>query len=422
MVSGLVGAMSVRTRSQGERQSAGLRPPSDLDAPPPAPDRQPPERDPLGERPASGVATPDFAIDAPDEATEATTPVALSHPWDGLLVGPENTLAHAAAAALARGEHDGLTPLVIHGPSGVGKSRLLAGLVAERLLRRPESAIAQLDAESFAAACAEAAAQRAGWADLRERFRRLDLLVLDDLHALARAPLAMAELVHILDALEASGAAVAVSARSAPGQWTDLTPRLVSRLAGGLSVRVEPPGLDARRRYLLEQARTRGLTVPANVVETLADAAEGYRTLDGLLARLALDARLSRRPIDAPLVADALAEPGAIAAPVPIDTVIQAVAARFRVHPRDLRSASRRPGLVAPRHLAMHLARVHAGLSFAAIGRHFGRRDPATVRHACKMAAARLVADPALAAVAADLSASWRRGGQQAGDAAGTSR
>lgn len=332
----------------------------------------------------------------------------VAHPWDGLLIGSENALAHATLTALAHGEHDGLTPLVVHGPAGVGKTRLLAGLVAERLLRRPESAVAHLDAESFAAACAEAASRRGGWSDLREQFRLLDLLVLDDLHALARAPMAVAELVHVLDSLEAAGAAVAVGARSGPGRWTDLPRRLVSRLSGGLSTRVEPPGLDARRRYVLDQTRRLGLVLPADAVESLADNAEGYRTLDGLLARLALDARLERRAIDGPRVGEVVAEPGAVAEAVPIHEVIKAVAARFKVHPRDLRSSSRRPGVVLPRHLAMYLARVHTTLSFAAIGGQFGRRDAATVRHACKAAAERLAADPALAAVAEDIAAGWR--------------
>src|SRR5262245_13977657 len=189
------------------------------------------------------------------------------HPWDGFLTGPENDLAYASVLALARGD-EGISPLVVHGPSGVGKSRLLAGLVSERLLRRPESSVAHLGAEAFAAACAEAAAQPGGWAELRERFRRLDLFVLEDLHDLERAPMALAELAHTLDALDEAGASVAVSARTGPGQlgpgWP---PRLVSRLAGGLAVRVDPPGLASRRRYLLDRARARGIGVSAEAVD-----------------------------------------------------------------------------------------------------------------------------------------------------------
>src|SRR3954470_14031616 len=84
------------------------------------------------------------------------SPASGVHPWDGFLVGPENALAQASVLALARGEV-GLSPLVVHGPAGAGKSRLLAGLVAEWLARRPGSAVAHLGAETFAALCIEAA-------------------------------------------------------------------------------------------------------------------------------------------------------------------------------------------------------------------------------------------------------------------------
>ncbi len=90
-------------------------------------------------------------------AVASVAAIAPVHPWDGYLTGPENELAMAAARAIARGEPAGLSPLVVHGPSGVGKSRLLAGLVAERLLREPGAAVAHLDAETFAASYAEAA-------------------------------------------------------------------------------------------------------------------------------------------------------------------------------------------------------------------------------------------------------------------------
>src|SRR5947208_7209049 len=204
------------------------------------------------------------------------TAVAHPHPWDDFLTGPENELAYASVLALARGDNKGLSPLVVHGPSGVGKSRLLSGLVSERLLRRPESSVAHVGAEAFAAACAEAAGQPGGWAELRGRFRGLDLFVIEDLHALERAPLALAELSHTLDALDEAGASVAVSARTGPGQWSGpgWPPRLVSRLVGGLAVRVDPPSLASRRRYLLDRARGRGLSVSAEAVDSLAEAAD----------------------------------------------------------------------------------------------------------------------------------------------------
>ena len=342
-----------------------------------------------------------------------------AEPWDGFLAGPENALAHAGVLLLAKGEVQGVSPLVVHGPGGAGKSRLLAGLVGERLRRKPESAVAHLAAEAFAAACAEAnggpgagwGERGRGWAELRSRFRGVDLFVLDDLSSLERAPMAMDELGHTLDALAELGAGVAVAAREGPGHWLGWPRRLVGRLSGGLSVRVDPPGLPTRRRYLLEQGRAAGVNLASGAVDALAEAADGYRTIDGWLARLALGTRLGRGPLDSKAVDAFLRGDETAGAPeVDVDRVARAVAARFGLNLRDLRSSTRRQAVVGPRHLAMHLARALTGRSFARIGAYFGARDAATVRHACKMAETRLAADPALAAAAESIRLRWARG------------
>jgi chromosomal replication initiator protein len=236
--------------------------------------------------------------------------------------------------------------------------------------------------------------------------------VLDDLHALEGAPLALAELTHTLDALAEEGASVVVAARTRPGHWRGWPRRLISRLMGGLAVQVEPPGLSSRRRYLLERARAGGVPLANEAVDALAEAADGYRTLDGWLVRLALSARVERRTLDRALVAAFLADDGEAGLPLPsitIDQVARAVAARFGVSIRELCSPSRRHVVAEARHLAMHLARNSTGLSFAAIGTHFGGRDAATVRHACRATSTRLAADPAFAATANDLSRRWLR-------------
>jgi chromosomal replication initiator protein len=319
---------------------------------------------------------------------------------------------------LARGEREGISPLLVHGPSGVGKSRLLAGLVVEWIRRHPGSTVAHLTATVFAAGCLEAASQpeRDGWSELRARYRAVDLLVLEDLEDLERSPIARNELVHTLDALEALGSSIAVSARTAPGHWQRPTwpARLVNRLIGGLAVHIDPPGELSRRRYILEQARGLGLAISAEAVESLAGTADGYRTLDGWLARLALEARAGsglhsrgrsagRAPsaLDASTVSAILGEETDLASATwTIETIARAIAARFGVRLSALRGPTRQASVVEARHLAMHLARLHTGLSFAAIGAYFGGRDPATVRHACKSAAQRIATDPALAAAA----------------------
>ena len=167
----------------------------------------------------------------------------------------------------------------------------LSGYVVSRL-RRWHTWMPQ----SFVAACLEAAAVAGGvgWSALRGRFRSVDLFVLEDIEGLERGPLARDELAHTLDALDATVPPWRSRHGRRPGHGLSRTwpRRLVNRLMGGLATRIAPPGLASRRRYILQHASQHGVALQAEAVETLAEAADGYRTLDGWISRLALEARL----------------------------------------------------------------------------------------------------------------------------------
>jgi chromosomal replication initiator protein len=162
---------------------------------------------------------------------------------------------------------------------------------------------------------------------------------------------------------------------------------------------------------VLARARARGVALSADAAEALAAVGDGYRTLDGWLVRLALASRLGRHqgPLERSVVMALLEDEDveAASARATIEQVARAVAEQFHVRLDALRSATRRQAIVEPRHLAIYLARVLTGQSYQAIGAYFGRRDPATVRHACRTASARIAADPALAAAAAILRRRW---------------
>jgi chromosomal replication initiator protein len=234
------------------------------------------------------------------------------------------------------------------------------------------------------------------------------LLAIDDLHGMARSPLALAELEPTLDALDAAGASVAVSVRNDPGHWAGWPRRLADRLRVGLIARLELPGPATRRRYLLDRARQLGLTATAEALDALAEAAQGYRLIDGWLARVALIARVERRPIDLELANSLIHDDRSATSSVSIAQIIPVVARSFGLRPRDLRSASRRATLVEARHLAILLSRELTGASYAEIGKAFGGRDPKTIRHACLATTRRLSNDPALASVAEAIRSQWR--------------
>lgn len=339
-------------------------------------------------------------------------------PWDGLLAGPENELALAAARELAKGE-DEISPLVILGPSGSGKTRLLEGLVADRIARRPGASVAMVTGEAFADTCHRAAGLNspAAWADLRDQFRGVDLLAIDDLHGISRSPLALSELGPTLDDLDSSGGSVAVSFRDAPGRWEGWPRRLADRLRVGLTVRIIPPGPATRRRYVMERVRSLGLTASSEAIDALAEASDGYRTIDGWVARLALTSRIDRRPLDLALASRLIQDEEEATPEVTIGEITRVVARQFGLHPRDLRSKNRRASLVEARHLAILIARELTGASYARIGKALGGRDPKTVRHACLAASDRLEKDPALASVAEAIRRTWHRDNRGGGSA-----
>ena len=357
-----------------------------------------------------------------------------SHPWDGYLSGPENELAMAAAQALARGEREGISPLVVHGPSGVGKSRLLAGLVAERLRRQPGSAVAHLDAETFAAACVEAAGEPGvgGWSALRGRFRAVDLFVLEDLEGLERAPwLATSWRTRSMRSRPRArawrsrrgprpgrgrdwggrpGWSTACWGAWRPGSIRPGSPRAAATSSSAPAARAGAPGRGGRddrpgRRRLPHPRR---LDRPAGLGSPAQSPARGpgrrLKARQSRRPRCRRTCSIRRRSPPSWPRKPLLAEPT-----VTIDAIARAVADRFGVRLAVLRGPSRRASVVEARHLAMHLARLHSGSSFAAIGTYFGGRDPATVRHACKAAVVRLDADPALAAAVATLGRGWQK-------------
>ncbi len=288
--------------------------------------------------------------------------------------------------------------MVLYGASGTGKSHLVRGLAKQWLERRKQARVVCLTAAEFAGQYAEQIDNRTvdAW---RKQLRQAELFVLEDLGQLGGKLSAQQELLHALDALDQSDAAIVVTSRWAPAEMSTLMAGLQSRLEGGLCVPLSPPSAEARYAIVRELAAAQRLKLSDQAARALSDSlAVTAPELAGALAQLELlsrsqQTRLKEAPLDEALIRKYLASRQS-----PRQPSLQAIASQtaryYALRVTDLKSSSRRRAVVAARDIAMYLARQMTAKSLKQIGDYFGGRDHTTVLHGCRKTEHLLQSDP----------------------------
>jgi chromosomal replication initiator protein len=320
------------------------------------------------------------------------------------LAGPENRLLGVAIAALLDERQPRYNPLVIHGPSGAGKTHLARGLAAKRSSGEcPESQpVVFTTCADFARLLADAIDGRAT-SPFRERYRGASLLILDDLTALATKRVAQQELIHTLDAVIDGGGQGVITSRTPPDRITTLLPALQSRLAAGLTVSLVLPEAAARLALIERFASSRRTALPFPAARTLADGLPATAAeLSGALMQLHWQASRDGSSIDAARVRRFLADCQLRLRPS-LRTIVATTAKYYGLRMGDLTGPSRRRGIAQGRAAAMYLARDLTGKSLTELGTYFGRRDHTTVLHSVRLMESRLTSDPATKRAIADL-------------------
>lgn len=310
------------------------------------------------------------------------------------IVGPENRLVEPAIGALSQGQPAAYNPLLLSGPTGSGKSHLARGL--SRLWKEQFGReVCYTTGDDFARDLIDAQSTH-GEAEFRRRQRSVDLFVLEHLERLAEREVAQEELLNTIDALLGSGGQIVVTASAVPGEIHGLLPGLGGRLVGGLVLPLVLPGPEARAEILRAVAQARRVALPEPVIRILA---EGLRAspaeLQGVVKQIEAGERLDKRPADADLAREfVLRHRGQ--RPPELRRIAALAARHFSLRVAELRSPSRRQGVVKARGVAMHLARQLTYESLHAIGEYFGGRDHTTVLHACRKIEHSLTSDPTI--------------------------
>jgi chromosomal replication initiator protein len=318
--------------------------------------------------------------------------VAAAENRAGLLAA--QTVAECVCSRRLRRRHN---PLLLHGPSGTGKSHLALALVQE---------VTGCCSDLTVTALSSAAWKGEGTEPEDQALRGCDLLVVEDLQYLP--PQAAERLVQLIDFLRARGRQIVLTANAGPQQLGGdkrLPARLTSRLAAGLVVPLAPLQAPGRLALLEAEARRRRLAVAAGVLPWLAEHMTGSaRQLLGALTRLEALARQRPTPLSLAEVAGHFREQ-ALATALTIEQIARRVGGYYQVEPALLQSRRRASGVLWPRQVGMYLARKLTTLSLAQIGAYFGGRDHSTVLHACRKVETALTDSPVLSGAVRQLHA-----------------
>ncbi len=304
---------------------------------------------------------------------------------------PENHPALLAVREIAASVSTGryrraLNPLYVHGPTGVGKTHLMAALVAEATRQAPQLIVTVWQAGDLE----EMAAAQENSAEAIESLyaaKQSDLLIVEDLQRISRRGRvddpAGEVLLKIFDYLHARQRQLVFTAAVGLRELGDLPARLVSRLGCGLVVGIRPLPFPSRLALLQHKAQCRQLAVGPEVLTWLAEHVSGGRQMDGVLGQLETLLRLRQRPLDVATLANDFRELLETNQQT-IERIAQQVSQYFRIEPRHLQSRCRYQNVLLPRQIGMYLARQLTNLSLEEIGSYFGGRDHSTVLHACR--------------------------------------
>ncbi len=303
--------------------------------------------------------------------------------FENFVVGPCNRFAHAAAVGVSESPGRVYNPFFLHGGVGLGKTHLLQSLCAALLERDPSTRILFLSCETFVNHFISAL-ENGDLSAFRNKYRNVDVLVVDDIHMLANKERTQEEFFNTFNTLYNAGKQIVLSSDSSPKEIPALQERLVSRFKWGLVTEIEKPCYETRMAILRRKGRARGRELPEDVASLIAENIDSnIRELEGAVTRVLGFAMLNSKEVTVELARSVLQDSFVSRrAATSIDDVLKVVTAQFNVRIADLQSKRRTNAIVQPRQVAMYLARRITRHSLEEIGRFFGGRDHSTVLYA----------------------------------------
>jgi chromosomal replication initiator protein len=315
--------------------------------------------------------------------------------FDTFVVGASNQFAHAACKAVASQPGDHYNPLFIYGGVGLGKTHLVNAIGHQILDDNPDARVLYISCESFMNELI-AALRRDRMDQFKSRFRRIDVLIVDDVQFLAGRERTQEEFFHTFNSLYESHRQIVLTSDKFPKEIPDLEERLRNRFEWGLIADIQPPDMETRVAILERKAEVEQIDLPHEVALFLAGRIDSnVRELEGSLTRLGAFASLNRSSITVDFAREVLQSVlrDKQERAITIDSIQKAVCDFFNIRPNELRSKKKTRNVALPRQVAMYLCRRYTEASFPVIGDRFGGRDHSTVIHAAQVVERKLQKD-----------------------------
>jgi chromosomal replication initiator protein len=352
-----------------------------------------------------GKEAAEEASTAPKRSEEAPGRVRRQHPqlnreytFERFIIGESNSFAANAAMAISKNPGRGYNPCLIYGGVGLGKTHLVQAIGNAVTREFPDLKVTYVTVEAFANEFIQSIQKKAGH-QFKNRYRSVDVLLIDDVHFLEGKEGTQEELFHTFNALYDANKQMVFTSDRPVSEIRSLSDRLRSRFERGLNVDLKPPDYETRKAILNRKIEEKNVGIPDEVVTLICrNITTNIRDLEKALTKLIAYSELVNKTITLEVAQQQLKDffPQMGGKNITIEGIQRIVAEYFGLTHKDLRGKRRTKAVAFPRQVAMYLARDLTEFSTTEIGSEFGGRDHTTVMHGCQRVEDRLKVDPIL--------------------------
>ncbi len=322
---------------------------------------------------------------APQPSQELDSMLINRYTFDNFVEGISNRLSRSVGVSVANTPGRAFNPLFLHGSSGVGKTHLVNAIGSKIKELHPELRVLYVSAHLFQVQYTDSILQK-NFNDFMRFYQSIDVLIIDDIQEFAGLQRTQNTFFHIFNHLHLNGKQLIMTSDRSPAQLQGMEERLITRFKWGMTAEIEKPDFELRKNILRNKIRKDGLNFPEEVISYIAEHVNAsIRDLEGIVVSIMAHSTINNTDIDIALAKKIVGNFSDYEErTITIDDIIKKVSDYYGVEAESINTRSRKREVVLVRQVAMYLSKKYLDMSTSKIGQYIGKRDHATVLHACK--------------------------------------